>query len=465
MQVKGKKILVVGLARSGAAIALFLKKNGAVVTVTDKADAKDLGSLASEMEESGIECELGYHNTESFIRSDLIVLSPGVPHTISYVKQAKDLLVPVIGEVELASKFIEEPIIAITGTNGKTTTTTLISLMLEASGFNIFTGGNIGVPLIKYADMAEESKKEGYSGNFQKSDYVVVELSSFQLDTIETFRPHIAALLNITDDHLDRYSDFNSYARSKGRIFENQMQDDIAIINGDDITSLDLGKVLQNKKYIFGAQGSGYSAVICRNKITFNLPGRETFTVDLSASKLFGKHNRENIAAAALTAFSVGCTIDAVESVIAEFKGLPNRIEYVDSVDSTECYNDSKATNIDAVQRALEAFDDKVILIMGGRNKGGSFLGLKNAVKEKVSEIIAIGESASEIVATLGRIVKTTEAGSLEEATEKACRKAKAGESVLFSPACSSFDMFNNYEHRGDVFRNAVRLLKAKRNG
>ena len=465
MQIKGKKILVVGLARSGAAIAFFLKNQGAIVTVTDKAAPKDLGSLASEMEAHGIECELGFHNTETFIRSDLIVLSPGVPHTIPYIKQAKDLFVPVIGEVELASKFIDEPIIAITGTNGKTTTTTLISLMLEASGFNVFTGGNIGIPLITYADMSEESKKDGYSGDFKKCDYVVVELSSFQLDTIETFRPHIATLLNITDDHLDRYTDFSAYARSKGRIFENQTIDDIAIINGDDKTSLDLSKVLQNRKYIFGAKGSGYSAVICRNKITFNLPDKETFTVDLSNSKLFGKHNGENIAAAALTAISAGCTVEAVEAVIATFKGLPNRIEYVDSVKNIDCYNDSKATNIDAVQRALEAFNDKVVLIMGGRNKGGNFLRLKDAVKNKAREIFVIGESASEISETLGRFVKTTEVGSLEEATEKACKKAHQGDCVLFSPACSSFDMFNNYEHRGDVFRNAVRLLKVKSNG
>ncbi len=465
MQVKGKKILVVGLARSGAAIALFLKDMGAIVTITDKADPKKLGTLASEMEDNDIDCELGYHNTESFIRSDLIVLSPGVPHTIPYVKQAKDLFVPIIGEIELASRFIEEPIIAITGTNGKTTTTTLISLMLEAAGLRVFTGGNIGVPLIQYAAMSEESKAEDYSGDFKKCDFVIVELSSFQLDTIESFRPYIAALLNITDDHLDRYPDFSAYARSKGRIFENQMIDDIAIVNGDDQISLELSNVLQNKKYIFGAKGSGYSAVISRNKITFNLPGKETFSIDLTVSKLFGKHNLENIAAAALTAISAGCTIEAVEYVISTFKGLPNRIEFVETINDIDCYNDSKATNIDAVQRAIEAFDDKIILIMGGRNKGGNFLNLKDAVKDKARAIIAIGESAPEIIDILGRYVKTTEAGSLEEAIERACKKAKPGDSILFSPACSSFDMFNNYEHRGEVFRNAVRLLKVKTNG
>lgn len=459
MQVKGKKILIVGLARSGAAMARFLKKRGAEVTVTDKAEPEDLGAFPAEMESLGIECELGFHNTESFIRSDLIVISPGVPHNISYLKQAKDLTIPVIGEIELASRFIREPIIAITGTNGKTTTTTLVSMMLEESGFTVFTGGNIGVPLIEYAE------RVSCNPDTEKVDFVVVELSSFQLDTIESFRPDIALLLNITDDHLDRYTDFSAYARSKGRIFENQTREDVAIINGDDEAASKIGKILQNRKLMFGSQGAGYSAVICRNKINFTLPDKDPFCLDLSDSKLFGPHNRENIAAAALTTFAAGGSIDSVKSVVDSFPGLPNRIEYIANVAGINCFNDSKATNIDAVQRALEAFDNKVILIMGGRNKGGDFLSLQKIVREKAREIIVIGESTDEIMGSLGKYVRTTPAGSLEEAAEKACKKAQKGESVLFSPACASFDMFNNYEHRGEVFRNAVRLLKVKVDG
>lgn len=459
MQLKGKKILVVGLAKSGAAIIRFLIKQGAVVTVTDSKSSEVLGPLALEMGELGVICELGFHNTETFMRADLIVLSPGVPHTIPQIKQAKDFFVPVIGEIELASRFIKEPIIAITGTNGKTTTTTLITLMLERSGFKVFTGGNIGTPLIEYADkMVNENQSE-------KCDFLIVELSSFQLDTIENFKPHIATLLNITDDHLDRYADMNAYARSKGRIFENQTADDIAIINGDDSTSLELSKVLQNRKFIFGAKGSGYSAVISRNKITFQLPEKDVFTVNLSNTKLFGKHNLENIAAAALTVITAGGSIEAIEYVLETFNGLPNRIEYIDAINGINFFNDSKATNIDAVLRAVEAFDNKLVLIMGGRNKGGDFGLLKDAVKENVRSIIVIGESSAEISETLGSYVKVCQVKSLEEATEKAQLNAKPGDSVLFSPACSSFDMFNNYEHRGDVFRNSVRLLKAKING
>lgn len=465
MQLKGKKILVVGLARSGVALVRFLKKQGAIVTITDSKSSDVLGPPALEVQELGATCELGGHNAETFMCADLIVVSPGVPHTITQIKQAKGFLVPVIGEIELASRFIKEPIIAITGTNGKTTTTTLITMMLEASGFRVFTGGNIGTPLIEYADRVVSEKQNGISGNSEKCDFVVVELSSFQLDTIDVFRPHIAALLNITDDHLDRYSDINAYARSKGRIFENQTSDDFAIINGDDKTSLELSKVLQNRKYIFGAKGSGYSAVIGRNKITFQLPGIDTFTVDLSNIKLFGKHNLENIAAAALTVITAGGSIEAIESVLSTFKGLPNRIEYVDSINGIAFYNDSKATNIDAVLRALEAFNNKVILIMGGRNKGGNFLLLKDAIEKHVRSVIVIGESTNEISASLGKYCKIYEATSLEEATEKAQKLTEDDGSVLFSPACSSFDMFNNYEHRGEVFRNSVRLLKAKING
>ncbi len=464
MQLKGKNILVVGLAKSGAAIIRFLKKQGAIVTITDNKSSDVIGPLALEVKELGVTCEFGGHKTETFMRADLIVVSPGVPYTIPQIKQAKDF-VPVIGEIELASRFIEEPIIAITGTNGKTTTTTIITLMLERSGFKVFTGGNIGVPLIEYADKIESAKQSGSSYDSEKCDFVIVELSSFQLDTIANFRPHIATLLNITDDHLDRYADISAYARSKGRIFENQTTDDIAIINGDDKTALELSKVLQNRKYIFGAKGSGYSAVIGRNKITFQLPGKDIFTVDLSNIKLFGKHNLENIAAAALTVITAGGTVDAIESVLSTFKGLPNRIEYVDSINNIDYYNDSKATNIDAVLRALEAYNNKVVLIMGGRNKGGNFLHLKNAVEKIVRSIIVIGESSAEISDTLGKSVKVYEVKSLEEATEKAGKIAINTDCVLFSPACSSFDMFNNYEHRGEVFRNAVRLLKAKING
>jgi UDP-N-acetylmuramoylalanine--D-glutamate ligase len=454
MKLSGKRILVVGLARSGAAIARFLQKRGAVVTVTDKAKAEDLGGLPGEMEHIGVQLELGTHVIDTFVRSDLIVLSPGVPHTLPQIKQAKDMGIPVMGELELASMFIDEPIIGVTGTNGKTTVTTLISLMLEKAGFSVFTGGNIGNPLTEYVDAGVPC------------DRLVVEISSFQLDTIIRFKPQIAVLLNITDDHLDRYNGFDAYVRSKGRIFENQESDDIAIINADDLPSLSLAKVLQNKKLLFGSGDSASAARISRNEIRITLPGFEEITVDLTRTKLIGGHNRENIAAAALAALSAGADIDSIQSVVDTFPGLHHRIQHIDSINGIGFYDDSKATNMDAVARALDAFDTSLVLILGGRNKGGNYLTLKDRILKSVTSIIAIGESAREVKSTLGPFIQVTEAQSLDEAVCKAFSEARPGQHVLLSPACASFDMFKNYEHRGQVFAEAVhRLKKEKSNG
>ncbi len=451
LKLSGKRILVVGLAKSGAAIARFLKKQGALVTVTDKAERHEIGVLAQEMEDLGIKTELGIHIPETFINSDLIILSPGVPHTLPQIKKAQDYCVPVMGEIELASLFIREPIIAVTGTNGKTTTTTLISLMLEQSGFSVFTGGNIGNPLTEYVDANAPC------------DRVVVELSSFQLDTIIHFKPNVAVLLNITEDHLDRYSSFDAYARSKGRIFENQGNKDIAIINGDDPSSMAIGNVLQNKKYIFGTNGSGCSALISRKNISITIPGKDTMVLDLSKTRLIGSHNRENIAAAALAALAAGGKIENIQSVVDTFTGLHHRIQYIDSINGVDFYDDSKATNMDAVARALDAFDSPLVLILGGRNKGGNYLSLKDRILKSATSILAIGESAKEIKHTLGPFIKVTEVASLEEAVVKAYGEAQAGQNVLLSPACSSFDMFKNYEHRGQVFADAVTRLKKEK--
>lgn len=452
MNFNGKHIVVVGLAKSGAAIARYLKKNGAVVTVTDKQKAGDLGERVDEMKALGIRTELGTHNTRTFLEADMIVLSPGVPHRLPQIQQASEMMIPVVGEVELASMFIREPIVAVTGTNGKTTVTTLISKMLEASGFRVYTGGNIGTPLSEYV-MGDE-----------RCDVVVAEISSFQLDTIKTFRPDVAVLLNITDDHLDRYEDFYAYARSKGRIFENQEKDDIAVINSNDPASVDISRVLQNRKYFFGNEVSDNCAVIGENSISLSIPGSDPQVIDLSGTKLIGNHNRENIAASALAVLSIGGTFQSIQSVINTFGGLPHRIEYVETVNDTHWYNDSKATNIDAVIRALDSFDSPVTLIMGGRNKGGNFEQLKPSLTGSAKSIIAIGESKEEIRSSLGDTVKVTLATTLENAVEIAGKDAEPGQVVLFSPACSSFDMFNNYEHRGDSFRHAVKQFKERIN-
>lgn len=453
MILKGKKVVVVGLARSGSAMARFLKKQGARVRVTDLSSHRELGEAALEMERLEIPMELGPHRLETFENADLVVLSPGVPHTIAPVRRAAELGIPVIGEIELASRFIKEPVIAVTGTNGKTTTVTLLSKMLEASGFDVFTGGNIGTPLIEYA-----------AGNHKK-DLVVAELSSFQLDTIDTFKPHIAVLLNITEDHMNRYGNFDAYINAKGRIFENQGPNEIAIINGNDPHTGRLCKGLRSRNYLFSSNTAGSNAEIKGEKIVFHIDGAEKGSLDLTRARIFGKHNHENIAAAALAALAAGAKLEKIQAALNRFKGLPHRIEYIDSINGVRFFNDSKATNVDAVEKALDAFETPLVLIMGGRDKGVSLAVLKESLKKNIKSVIAIGEAHEKIKAMASGVVPASEALSLEDAVKIAYQAAEPGDSVLLSPACASFDMFKNYNHRGEVFCEAVNHLKERLNG
>lgn len=450
MNLSGKKIVVVGLARSGASIARFLAEQGADVMVSDSKPREALGDLPEAMEQAGIGLELGGHLHLTFETAHMVVLSPGVPHTIAPVKQARAAGVSVVGEIELASRFITAPMVAITGTNGKTTTTSLVAAMLEKSGKKVFTGGNIGTPLTEYVRGPQEA------------DVVVVEVSSFQLDTIETFRPKAALLLNITDDHLDRYPDFNAYKRSKGRIFENQHTDDIAILNTADEHVADIGKVLQNRCLTIGGAGPN-AAAVTREQVTVRTPGLPETRIDLTECSLVGGHNRENIAAAALAALSLGATGEGIQEAVNTFKGLPHRIEYVNTVSGVRFYNDSKATNMDAVEKAVTGFDEPIVVIMGGRHKGGRFTDLKASLKKRARAIIAMGEAKKKIVSSLGLFIRTLEAESLDDAVDKAFSVARKGDSVVLSPACASFDMFKNYGQRGDLFKESVNRLKRER--
>ena len=372
MDLHQKNILIVGLGISGMAAARFAKNNGGIVTITDIAEEDDLAGYLQEVRKIDVRTELGGHNTETFERADFIIVSPGVPHTIFPIERAKKKGIPVLGEIELASRYIREPIIAISGTNGKTTTTRLLGNMLESSGFKVFVGGNIGNPLIDYA------------GGEKTADIVVAEVSSFQLDTIDTFRPRVSVLLNISEDHLDRYPNFNSYAMSKGRIFKNQAEGDTAVINGSDpfislISNTLRTRILsfyhednfntKNREYAVIRRRNGQSAPMINIFTKENPKG----FLDLSKVDLLGRHNMENIVAAALAALAAGGTIEGVQSALNDFKGLPHRLEFVKTVNGVHFYDDSKGTNIDAVVRALEVFDKPVVLIMGGRDKGGDF--------------------------------------------------------------------------------------------
>lgn len=447
MELKDKKILVVGLARTGASVARFLAGRGARVTVTDKREREAVASFIESLQGRDITFELGRHGDETFLRADMIVVSPGVPMDIPQLRLAASQGIPVISEIELAYRFIEAPIAAITGTNGKTTTTTLTGEIFKGCGFTTFVGGNIGKPLIDQVTSGE------------RVDRVVAEISSFQLEGIERFRPRVAVLLNITEDHLDRYASFQEYRDAKARVFANQTSDDFAVLNVDDPLVAGYAKkiaarVVPMSRHCALEQGIFYRDGI----ITFTWEGRvERFPT--SAFKLRGVHNLDNCMAALATALLMGCESSPALAAVESFPGLPHRMELVATVNGVAYYNDSKGTNVGSVVKSLESFPGPITLIAGGRDKGGEYGPLAGLVRERVSRLILLGEAKERIREALGHLADTILVGSLEEAVQEAHRLARPGEIVLFSPACSSFDMFRNYEERGERFAELVRSL------
>jgi UDP-N-acetylmuramoylalanine--D-glutamate ligase len=476
MKLAQKKIVVVGLGITGTAVACFLKKRRASVIVSDLAAEVDREPQVQKMREMDIPLDLGRHSPEIFESAEIIVLSPGVSHTIEPVARARKRGIEVMGEIELASRFIREPIVAVTGTNGKTTTTELLGEMLKTSGYDVFVGGNIGDPLIGYVDRD------------QKADVIVAEISSFQLDTISKFRPQIGVLLNITADHLDRYPDFNAYAASKIRLFENQNRNDIAILNGSDPQVRSLAERLNSKKLYYAVLNDNeQGALINGKKMNFRFnepigPGRGFLdphalrpadrqdeggsefqfrnSLDISDMKLIGRHNLENACAAGLAALAAGARPQAVQKALNGFRGGAHRLEWIDQVQDVDYYNDSKATNVDAVIRALMCFTRPVVLIMGGLDKGGDFQALRDPVSRHVKKLVVMGSAADKIKAALEDIVPTLAAASMTDAVEQARRAASSGDLVLLSPGCASFDMYDNYVRRGEEFRRAVGNLK-----
>ena len=448
---KNRAVTVVGLGRSGLAAARFCRAAGARVTVSEAGAADHFIAGAEALERTGVSLEFGPHREAAFTRADLIVLSPGVPHTIAPLEAARQRGIPVMGEMELAARFVREPIAAITGTNGKTTTTELLGAMLAASGLGVFVGGNIGKPLIEYVEAATPV------------DWLVVEVSSFQLDTMTTFRPRIACLLNISDDHLDRYPDAAAYAASKWRLFGNQTDEDTAILNAAVAETygppdpLPAGRVL----YFNGApEGCAAAAALSGNCLRLD-PGPGSRCVELAwpSLPLVGRHNEENIEAAALAALTAGATPAGIRQAVADFEGLPHRVRFVREVDGVRYYDDSKATNVDAVARALDSFAQPVVLIMGGRDKGGSYQALEARLRHKVCQLIVMGEAADIIARAFRHIVPIRTAGSMGDAVRIAAETVREGQVVLLSPACSSFDWYDNYHQRGEDFCHHVQQL------
>jgi UDP-N-acetylmuramoylalanine--D-glutamate ligase len=450
MDLKNKRVLVVGLGKSGISAALFLRKQGARVTVSDSRSATALAKEIPALLEAGIMVESGGHGLLTFRRQDLIVVSPGVPMDTPEVKQVVGFGLPVIGELELASRYLQGQIVAITGSNGKTTTTTLVGKILSDAGLPTLVGGNIGLPVI---DLVEKSSAETTS---------VLEVSSFQLETIEEFHPKIAVVLNITPDHLDRHGSFEAYAAAKTRITENQGADDFLVLNGEDkATQMVAAKTKAQIFWFSGRRPIKQGAFVHGESIVFLdwEGGKAEPVMPVAEIPLKGAHNVENVLAAVCVARLAGVPAEKIRASVAEFKAVEHRLELVKSLRGVEFYNDSKATNVDAAMKAVASFEGGIHLILGGKDKDSDYRSMAELLKERVKAVYTIGSAAEKIEHQLAGVVKMVSAGTMQVAVADAAVAAVPGDVVLLAPACSSFDQFENYEHRGQVFRQLVSEL------
>ena len=448
MDLTHKRVLVVGLGKSGVASALFLKSRGAVVTVTDAKTPDQLQDEIPLLLDQGIIVETGGHGERTFREKDLIVVSPGVPVDAPPLVQARALGEPVIGEIELAAQFFPGAIVAITGSNGKTTTTTLAGEIVAASGRPTVVGGNIGTPAISLVEGATPETT------------MVLEISSFQLETIQTFRPKVAVVLNVTPDHLDRHGTFAAYVDAKARIFENQQAGDLAVLNADDSTCLELGSRVKAQVFWFSRTKEAATGAFVRDgKIYFRDSSGERDVMPVSEIPLKGAHNVENVLAAVAVGALLGCAPKKIRQTVQAFKAVEHRIEYVATVRGVEYYNDSKATNVDATIKALESFPANIHVILGGKDKGSDYTVLKDLLRERVKHVYTIGAAAGKIESQIEGATDIVSAGTLESAVKLAAANAAPGDVVLLAPACASFDQFQNYEHRGRIFKEAVGQL------
>src|SRR5215813_12704339 len=445
MKVEGKNILVVGLARSGAAAAEFLVSRGARVVVNDakpESELKDAGGLAA----LGVRIVAGGHPPELFEKSDLIVVSPGVPLALEQFRLARGAGIPVIGEIELAARFIRGRLIGITGSNGKTTTTTLTGELLKGAGLPTQVGGNIGTPLIS---LVETSRDDGLT---------VVELSSFQLEAVERLRLFVSVIINITPDHMDRYDSMDDYAAAKAKVFRNQTTEDFAVLNADDGRVSKMGSLTEARKIFFSRRRELEEGIFLRGAdIVHRQSGVERTMITRDEIALRGDHNLENVMSALAVGIACGAPPGSMRRSVRDFKGVEHRLEFVAEIKGLKFYNDSKATNVDAAVKCIEAFDGGVNVILGGKDKGGDYSPLAAPVRARCSNVILIGAAADKIATALENTRPLRRASTMEEAVEIGLKIGKPGEVVLLAPACASFDMFDNYEHRGRVFKEAVK--------
>jgi UDP-N-acetylmuramoylalanine--D-glutamate ligase len=447
MELKGKRVLVVGLGRSGLSAARFLRQQGARVTVSDSRSAEALAKDIPALLDAGIMVEAGGHGLLTFRRQDLIVISPGVPLDTPEVKQVIALGMPVIGELELASRFLSGKVVAITGSNGKTTTTTLVGKILADAGLTAQVGGNIGLPVV---ELIEKDTPQTWD---------VLEVSSFQLETVNAFRPKIAAVLNLTPDHLDRHGTFERYAAAKKRITENQTADDFLVLNGEDKETQMFAAKTKARIFWFSGRRPIKQGAFVHGESVVWIPeegGKAEGVMPVAEIPLKGAHNVENVLAAVCMGRLAGVSAESIRETIKAFKAVEHRLELVATIDGVEFYNDSKATNVDATMKALASFPGGVHLILGGKDKDSDYALMGPLVAERVKFVYTIGSAAEKIERQLQGVAKIESAGTLAVAVARARERALPGDVVLLAPACSSFDQFENYEHRGRAFREIV---------
>lgn len=447
IELRKKRVLVVGLARTGVATALFCAAHYAIVTATESRVESELADIPAKLREAGVILELGGHTEETFLAQDLIIPSPGVPADNPFLLAARSKGITIWSEIELAYRFLEGKLIGITGSNGKTTTTTMVHHILRSSGVETFLAGNVGTPLI--------SRVEAMTAG----TVAVVELSSFQLELIERFRPDIGVFLNLTPDHLDRHKTLEAYGGAKARLFENQTELDAAVLNLDDEPSQ---KYAPKKPQIFwfSRKQSVKQGACLRGDDIFIVRGpEEEFVMKCSEIPLPGAHNIENVLAAITASRLAGVAAKSIGEAVRSFQGVEHRLEFVAEIRGVRYYNDSKATNVDATLKALDAFPGRILIILGGKDKGSDYTVLQNSLREKVLLALLIGAAGDKIESQISGSVAIERAATMQRAVDIAAHTAKAGDIVLLAPACASFDQFQNYEHRGQVFKDLVRKL------
>lgn len=448
IELRGKRVLVVGLARTGVATALFCVARGARVTATDTRTEAEIGEAVAKLRSTGAKLELGGHRQATYLEQDLIVPSPGVPADDAYLKAARAQGVAIWSEIELTYRFLKGRLIGITGSNGKTTTTALVEHILKTAGMHTILAGNIGTPLIACVESMREDS------------WTVAELSSFQLELIDKFRPNIGVWLNLTPDHLDRHRSMEAYGAAKARLFENQTGDDAAVLNADDPATTPYAPSLPRVYWFSRKQQVAQGAFVFGDEIVFRRNGANETLLKVVEIPLLGAHNLENVLAAAAAARLAGAQASQIAAGVRSFSGVEHRIEFAGEIGGVRYYNDSKATNVDATLKALDSFPGRILIILGGKDKGSDYTVLQKPLRDKAILALLIGAAAAKIEKQIAGSVAIERAETLERAVDTASHAAQPGDVVLLAPACASFDQFQNYEHRGRVFKDLVRQLQ-----